>query len=71
MPVLKPQDQVLFKFASLLSVTKNNSSVFFYLKPLYFGQKKPIEVEFSDFWVLEWKITNFLMSYLNLQVSSS
>ena len=40
-------------FASLLSVMKYNSSVFFYLKPIYFGQKEPVEVKFSDFsgWV--------------------
>ena len=43
MPVLKQQDQVLF------SAMKDNSSVFFYLKSLYFGQKEPVEVKFSDF----------------------
>ena len=34
---------------SLFSVMKDNSCVFFYLKPLYFWQKEPIEVKFSDF----------------------
>ena len=27
---------------------KYNSSVFFYLKPLYFEQKEPVEMKFSD-----------------------
>ena len=63
--------KVYSNFASLLSVTKDNSSVFFYLKPLYFGQKEPIKVKFSDFWVFGWKFTKFLMSYLKLQVSFS
>ena len=53
------------KFASLFSVVKDNSSVFFYLKPLYLGQK------FSNFWVVGWKFTKFKMSYLKLQVSFS
>ena len=44
---------------------------FFYPKPLYFGQKEPIEVKFSDFWVVGWKFNKFLMSYLKLQVSFS
>ena len=35
-------------FASFLSVMKYNSSVFFYLKPLYFGQKEAVKVKFSD-----------------------
>ena len=51
------------KFASLFSVVKDNSSVFFYLKPLYFVQK------FSNFWVVAWKFTKFKMSYLKLQVN--
>ena len=43
----------------------------FYLKPLYFGQKEPIKVKFSDFWMVGWKFTKFLMSCLKLQVSFS
>ena len=30
----------------------------------YFGQKEPIKNKFSDFWVLGWIFTKFLMSYL-------
>ena len=41
----------------------------FYLRPLYFEQKQPIEMKFSDFWVVRWKFTKFLMSCLELQVS--
>ena len=35
-------------FALLVSVMKYNSSVFFYLKPIYFEQKEAVEVKFSD-----------------------
>ena len=45
MPVLKPQGQGLFKFC--ITVQCHVSSVFCYLKILYFGQKEPIEVKFS------------------------
>ena len=38
---------------------------------VYFGQKEPIEKKFSDFWVVRWKLTKFLMSYFKLQVSFS
>ena len=62
---------VYSNFASLFSVMKYNSSIFFYLKPLYFGQKELIKVKFSDFWVFGWKFNKFLMSCLKLQVSFS
>ena len=63
--------KVYSNFASLFSDMKYNSFVFFYLKPLYFGQKEPVEVKFWDFWVVEWKFNKFLMSCLKLQVSFS
>ena len=44
---------------------------FFSLNLIYFGQKLPIEVKFSDFWVVGWKFTKFLKSYLKPQVSFS
>ena len=31
---------------------------------VYFRQKEPIKNKFSDFWVVEWKFTKSLMSYL-------
>ena len=63
--------KVYSTFISLFSVMKGNSSVFFYLKPLYSGQKEPVEVKFSDFWVVGWNFTKFLMSLLKLQVGFS
>ena len=48
-------------FASLFSVMKDNSSVFFRSNLIYFGQKWPIEVKFLDSWVCGWKFTKFLM----------
>ena len=44
---------------------------FFYLKPLYFGQKEPVTVKFLDLWVVGWKFNKFFMSCLKLQVSFS
>ena len=38
---------------------------------VYFGQKEPIENKFSDLWVVAWKFTKFLMTYLKSQVSFS
>ena len=50
---------------------KNNSSVFFSSNLIYFGQKKTMEEKFSDFWVVGWKFTKFLMLYLKQQISFS
>ena len=59
-------------FASLFSVIKLFIlCIFFYLKPLYFGWKEPVEVKFSIYWVVGWKFTKFLLSSLKLQVSFS
>ena len=58
-------------FASLFSVMIDNSSIFFYLKPLYLEQKDPTKVKFSNFWVVAWKLTKFLKPCLKLQVSFS
>ena len=44
------------------------SSVFFSSSLIYFRQKEPIEVNFSNCWVLEWEF-KFLMSYLKLPVN--
>ena len=57
--------------ASLFSIMKDNSSVFCSSNLVYFGQKEPIEKKFSDFWVVRWKLTKFLMPYFKLQVSFS
>ena len=54
--------RVCSNFASLFSVMKDNSSLFI-SSNLFFGQKEPIEVNYSDFWVVGWKFTKFLMSY--------
>ena len=63
--------RVYSNFASLFSSKKDNSSVFFQLKPHILWTKEPIGVKFSDFWVVGWKFTKFLMSYLKLKVSFS
>ena len=42
------------------------------ITPLYFlAQKQAMEVKFSDFWVVGWNFTKFLMSYLKSQNSFS
>ena len=57
--------KVYSNFASMFSVMKDNSSVFFYLKPLYFWQKEPFKVKFSNFWVVGWKLPNSLCQVWN------
>ena len=60
--------RVYSNFASLPSFMKDNSPIFFSSNLICCGQKQPIEVRFWNFWVVEWKSTKFLMSYLKLQV---
>ena len=43
----------------------------FCLNLIYFGQKEPIDVKFSDFWVVAWKFTDFVLLCLKPQVSLS
>ena len=62
---------VYSNFASLFSVMKDNSTVFFSSNLIYLGQKEPIEVKCSEFRMVWWKFTKFHMSYLRLQVSFS
>ena len=38
---------------------------------IYFAQKEPIEVKFSDFWVVGWKFMKFPMSCVKPQVNFS
>ena len=38
---------------------------------VYFELKEPIKKNFSNFWMVGWKFTKFLMSYLKLQLSFS
>ena len=71
MPFLKPQCKGFSNFASLFSAMRDNSTLFFSSNLIYFGQKYQIGVKFLDFWVVGWKFTKFLMSYLKLQVSFS
>ena len=56
----------------LCPVSWKITPVYFFSSDLiYFGQIEPIEVNFSDFWVVGWKFTKFLMSYLRPKVSFS
>ena len=48
------------------SVSWNVILLYFFLKLLYFEQKEPVEVKFSDFWVVRLKFNKFLMSCLKL-----
>ena len=60
------------KFIQIL----HHSSVSWKITPLYFcssdlayfGQKELIEKRFSDFWVIWWKFTKFLISYLKPRI---
>ena len=54
------------------SVSWKITPPYFFISNLaYFGQKEPIKVKFSDFWVVEWNLSKFLMLYLKPQVSFS
>ena len=58
-------------FAALFSVMNNNSSTFFYLRPSILWTKGAHRQNISDFGVVGWKFTKFLMSYLKPKVSFS
>ena len=47
--------RVYSSFASQFSVMKDNSSVFFHINLIYFGQKETIKVKFLDLWKVGWK----------------
>ena len=75
-----PIPHVIFETASLgfiqilchCSVSwKTNPLYFFSSYLMYFGQKEPIKITFSDFWEVGWKFIKFLMSYLKPQISFS
>ena len=61
--------KVYSKFTSLFSVMKDNSSVFFSLNLIHFGQKDAIKNKCPHFWVVGWKFTKFFMSCLKPKVS--
>ena len=60
--------RIYLNFASLFSVMKDNSSVFFSSNIIYSEQRESSKVKFLDFWMVGWKFTKILMSYLKLQV---
>ena len=60
--------RIYLNFVSLFSVMKDNSSVFFSSKIIYSEQRESSKVKFLDFWMVGWKFTKILMSYLKLQV---
>ena len=54
--------KVCSNFVSLFSTMKDNTSVFFSLNLIYFGQKEPTKVNFPEAWVVTWKSTKLIMS---------
>ena len=60
--------RIYLNFASLFSVMKDKSSVFFSSNVIYSEQRESSKVKFLDFWMIGWKFTKILMSYLELQV---
>ena len=58
----------LIQFLHYCSVSwKITPLYYFSSKLIYFGQKEPIEVTFSDIWVVGWTSNKFLMSHLKPQ----
>ena len=60
--------RIYLNFASLFSVMKDKSSVFLSSNVIYSEQRESNKVKFLDFWMVGWKFTKILMSYLKLQV---
>ena len=59
-------------FDTKSSVSWKTTALYFYSSNLaYFEQRDLIEKTFSDFWMVGWKFTKFLASYLKPQVSFS
>ena len=61
-PYLKPQVSFLKKFASLFNVMRGNSSLLFLAETLYgLDKRNPSKCEISDFWLLMWNFTKFVL----------
>ena len=56
-------------FALLFSVKRHNSSVIFHLNLYALVKWIQSKCKFSDFWLLAWILTKFLMSFFKPQVS--
>ena len=70
MSFLEPRISFCSNFASLFSVMRHNSSVLFHLNILHvLGKWIQSKCKFLDFQLLVWKLTKFLMSLFNPQVS--
>ena len=64
MSFFKPQVSFCLNFATPFSAM---TLKIFNWNSVCFGQKQPISVQFSEFWVLYWKFTQFLMLFLKPQ----
>ena len=61
----KPRGSFLLNFASPFSVMIHNSFWNFLAETLYtLDKKSPSMYTFSDIWMLQWKLTQFLMPFL-------
>ena len=63
--------KVYSNFVSLLIVMKDNSSLFCSSNLGHFEPKEHLKKKVSDFWVIGWNFTKFLMLYLKPQVNFS
>ena len=69
---LIPQGHGLFKFCITVQCHERYiTPLYFFSNLIYFEQKEPVKGKYSDFWVVGWKFTKFLMPYLKPQVSFS
>ena len=59
--ILETTSQFFLNFTSVLNVMRDNSFVFFSWDFIWFGQKKPIKVKVSDFQLLTWNFTKFVL----------
>ena len=66
MSFLKPKVSFSSNFSSYSSAVRVNSSVLFHPNVLCFGLKEPIKCKLSDFQLLAWKLTKFLVIFHEL-----
>ena len=69
---LIPQGHGLFKFCITVQCHERYiTPLYFFSNLIYFEQKESVKGKYSDFWVVGWKFTKFLMPYLKPKVSLS
>ena len=72
-PFMEPRVSFSSNFASLFSIMRHNYSVYTFSSKSWYTLDKSnrSKCNFLDFWLLAWKLTKFIMSFLKPQVNFS